>query len=254
MFSPYLTRFLASCVVLRNSRSQTTYKDMTFFCWCILEKSILNVTEIYQSIQGEARYAGHPCVFVRLAGCPLRCRWCDTVYSFKEGKSFSIGMLVDQISAFTCHCVEITGGEPLAQPATLELIQALCDRNMNVMIETGGSEPIEGIDRRCHIIMDLKAPGSAMEARNRYENIHHLKSSDEIKVVIADRNDFDWLEGIVAEKRILDSVDLILCSPAFGLCKERDLVDWMLNSSLKNKLKLNLQWHKYIWSPRTKGV
>lgn len=214
----------------------------------------LLITEIYQSVQGEARYAGHPCVFVRLSGCPLRCRWCDTVYSFKDGDSISVSAAVEKILSFGCGYVEITGGEPLAQKKCIELIAMLCSHELKVMIETGGSEPIKLVDPRCHIIMDLKAPGSRMEDKNLYENLDDLKPSDEVKVVIADRGDFDWLEKIGQDKKLFDHEFQVLCSPAFGLCKEEELVEWILLSRYKNKLKLNLQWHKYIWHPRAKGV
>jgi len=216
-----------------------------------MQRSLL-ITEIYKSVQGEAAYAGWPCSFVRLTGCPLRCRWCDTVYGFHGGERRSFEEILAELDRLGCPLVEITGGEPLAQPETPALIEALIHLGYKVMIETSGSEPIEQLHPQTHIIMDLKCPDSGMEDRNLYENLSHLKSTDEIKFVIASRKDFEWARDRVRTGD-LDQHFQILFSAAFGLIKTADLVEWMLDAGL-HRVRLNLQQHKYIWNPRAKGV
>lgn len=212
---------------------------------------MLKVTEIYTSVQGESIYAGWPCVFVRLTGCPLRCKWCDTVYSFEGGEDQSVEDLVTRIAAEDVKMIELTGGEPLAQPECLPLMERLVEEGFQVLIETGGSEPIENVDHRVHIIMDLKCPDSGMSDRNHWQNLEHLKPTDEIKFVVASRNDFDWAVDTIREHKLEDRVKLAI-SPAFGHVKEEELVTWLLAS--KVSARLNMQIHKYIWSPRKKGV
>lgn len=212
---------------------------------------MLQITEIYASVQGESSYAGIPCTFVRLTGCPLRCRWCDTVYSFKGGKSYSIDEVVAEVGHLGMPLVELTGGEPLAQEASASLVKTLAEQGHRVLIETSGSEPIASVVEHAHIIMDIKCPGSRMEECNRWENIAHLKKTDEVKFVIADRQDFDWAIAIIERYDLLEKCQLLF-SPAFGLLKPRDLVDWMV--AIKLPIRLNLQQHKYIWTPTTKGV
>ncbi len=211
----------------------------------------LTVTEIYASIQGESSYAGLPCVFIRLSGCPLRCRWCDTVYSYKAGEAYSISNISEQVKRHGISLVEITGGEPLAQPNTPQLIHYLLQQGYEVLIETSGSEPIDTLDPRTHIIMDLKCPDSKMEQHNLYKNIEYLKASDEVKFVIASRKDFDWALDTIKQYH-LEDICKILLSCAFGLIQPAELVSWMLEA--KVKARLNLQQHKYIWSPKAKGV
>ncbi len=211
----------------------------------------LRVTEIYASIQGESRYAGVPCAFVRLTGCPLRCRWCDTVYSFQGGQDMTVKAILDHIAKFGLNFVELTGGEPLAQPQAFPLITALADAGHQVLIETGGSEDIADVDPRAHIIMDLKCPGSKMSDRNRWQNLAHLKNSDEIKFVLASREDYDWAKAVMTEHNLTQRVDLLM-SPAFGLLDPKDLVEWLVADRLP--VRLNMQLHKYIWNPRQKGV
>ncbi len=211
----------------------------------------LRVTEIYATIQGEAAHAGWPCVMVRLTGCPLRCRWCDTAYSFSGGEDMSLAAIIEKIADFGVCRVELTGGEPLAQPATPKLIEALIDRGHLAMIETGGSEDISTLHPKTHVIMDLKCPGSGMADKNRLANLEYLKRTDEIKFVVADRADFDWAITMIREHR-LDERCGILLSPAFGHVDPKDLAAWLLESKLD--ARLNLQLHKYIWSPRAKGV
>src|SRR4030095_9403047 len=161
--------------------------------------NILKINEIFYSIQGESTSAGLPCVFVRLTYCNLRCVYCDTEYAFYEGKDMSIDDILDEIRKYNCKLVEITGGEPLVQDNVHILMRKLCDTGYTVMIETGGSLPIENIDKRVKIIMDLKTPYSKMEKKNRYENITFLKPTDEIKFVIGSREDYEWTKDIIAK-------------------------------------------------------
>lgn len=210
----------------------------------------LIITEIYPSIQGESSYAGLPCTFIRLTGCPLRCRWCDTTYSFEGGKPVTVEDILAQVGQHGIPLVELTGGEPLAQKETIKLAQLLGDQGYKVLIETGGSEDVSQLDARVHIIMDIKCPGSGMVDRNLWSNIDSLKTSDEIKFVIAHREDYDWALRVINERK-LERFNLLF-SPAFGLLQPKQLAEWMVED--KVKARLNLQQHKYIWHPRAKGV
>ena len=210
----------------------------------------LIITEIYPSIQGESSYAGLPCTFIRLTGCPLRCRWCDTTYSFEGGKPMTVDDILAVVSQHGISLVELTGGEPLAQKQAIALSRVLGDRGFKVLIETGGSEDISELDPRVHIIMDIKCPGSGMADRNLWSNIGSLKNSDEIKFVLAHREDYDWAVRVIQE-RGLERFNLLL-SPAFGLLQPKQLAEWMVKDKIK--ARLNLQQHKYIWHPRAKGV
>lgn len=212
----------------------------------------IKVTEIYKSLQGESSYAGFPCTFVRLTGCPLRCRWCDTAYGFTGGKDYSIDEILKEVEGHHCELVEITGGEPLAQKEAPKLVQALLENGYRVLIETGGSESVTDIDSRAHLIMDIKCPGSGMSDRNLWANLDFLKPTDEIKFVIADKADFDWAVEVCAKHK-LEARFQLLFSPAFGLVKPIDLAQWLLASPLQ-KSRMQLQQHKYIWNPRARGV
>ncbi|NDE14115.1 radical SAM protein [bacterium] len=213
--------------------------------------SPLRITEIYASIQGEAAFSGYPCTFIRLTGCPLRCKWCDTVYGFEGGKDFGQDEILAKVAEFGLHHVELTGGEPLAQAGAIPLMQALVDRGHRVMIETGGSESIESIPQDVHIIMDIKCPGSGMVEKNRWANMDFLKPSDEIKFVVANREDFDWALDLVRTKKLHERCQVIF-SCAFGLVQPKDLAEWMVE--MKAPGRMQLQMHKYIWHPRAKGV
>src|SRR5579872_519336 len=160
---------------------------------------MLRVTEIFHSIQGESTHAGRPCVFVRLTGCNLRCRWCDTAYAFTGGESMTLDAVVGAVKSHECRLVEITGGEPLAQSESFNLIRRLCDEGFEVLIETSGSIDIAPVDRRATIVLDIKCPGSGEADKNRWENLGNLKPRDEIKFVIADRADYDWARRIIEE-------------------------------------------------------
>jgi 7-carboxy-7-deazaguanine synthase len=211
----------------------------------------LIITEIYASIQGESSYAGLPCTFVRLTGCPLRCRWCDTAYGFEGGQKMSLDEVTAKVRCFGPKLVELTGGEPLAQEACAPLARALIEQGYKVLIETGGSEDVSVLHPAVHIIMDIKCPGSRMHDRNRWENLDHLKPSDEIKMVIADRLDFDWAIEKITDFSLASRFKVLL-SPAFGLLKPKDLAEWIMAHRLD--VRLNLQQHKYIWHPTAKGV
>jgi len=216
-----------------------------------IQQSKLTITEIYKSIQGESSFTGWPCTFIRLSGCPLRCRWCDTVYSFKEGQGLTIPEIIAQVEDLGVPLVELTGGEPLAQREAPDLMAQLLERGYRVLLETGGSEPIETVPAGVHIIMDIKCPGSGMSDRNRWENLDFLKASDELKFVIADEADFRWAARLVRDQKLNERC-ACLFSAAFGLVSNKQLVEWILAEQLP--VRLNLQVHKFIWSPRAKGV
>lgn len=212
---------------------------------------MLAITEIYTSVQGESSWVGKPCTFIRLSGCPLRCKWCDTVYGFKKGDEYSIEDLVAEVKKSHVKLVEITGGEPLAQEETPKLIEALIKEGYEVLIETSGSEPIRVLPEQTNIIMDLKCPDSKMSDKNLYENIDYLKPSDEVKFVVASKEDFEWAYQMIREFDLENRCKLLI-SPAWGLVKPDNLVEWILEYQLD--CRLNLQVHKYIWDPRKKGV
>ncbi len=211
----------------------------------------LLVHEIYRSVQGESTFAGLPCVFVRTTGCSLRCKWCDTAHAFRHGDRMTRAAVLATVLAFDCPLVELTGGEPLEQPETLPLMRELCDAGRTVLVETSGAHDIGGIDRRVHVIMDLKCPDSGEESRNLWPNLARLKPTDQIKFVIASRRDWEWAVATIREHR-LDERFTVLVSTAFAGVTPRDLADWLLASGLN--VRLQLQMHKYIWEPTARGV
>lgn len=211
----------------------------------------LLIHEIYQSIQGESTFAGLPCVFVRLAVCNLRCVWCDTPHAFREGTSMPLQQVVGAALSYSCPLVEITGGEPLLQPEVHPLMTALADAGRTVLLETSGAEDISPVDPRVHIIMDLKCPDSGESAANRWENLNVLKPSDQIKLVVASRRDFDWAVDVIRRHK-LDQRFNVLLSPVFGKVHPRELAEWLIASGVWARLQLQL--HKYIWPPETRGV
>ena len=213
--------------------------------------NMLKINEIYYSIQGEGTKAGLPCVFVRLTFCNLRCTYCDTEYAFFEGKDFSIGDIIQEIRAYNCSLVELTGGEPLVQEESLALMKQLADCSFRVLLETGGSLPIKNIDQRVKIIMDLKTPSSGMSKKNMYENISCLKKGDEVKFVIGSREDYLWSKDII-KKYDLDNKTEILFSVVFGKLLPVELVNWILEDKLN--VRFQLQLHKFIWKPQERGV
>jgi len=212
----------------------------------------LLVNEIYESVQGESTFAGLPCVFVRLSVCDLRCSWCDTPHAFTRGERSSRAAVLERALAFACPLVEITGGEPLLQPEVFPLMTALCDAGKTVLLETSGAHDIGPVDRRVHVVMDLKCPDSGEAHRNRWANLDALKPTDQIKFVIASRRDWDWAAAAVRDYR-LDERFTCLVSAVFGAVAPVDLVGWLLASGL-HRVRVQLQMHKYIWEPSTRGV
>lgn len=213
--------------------------------------NLLKVNEIYFSIQGESTKAGLPCIFIRLTYCNLRCSYCDTEYAFYEGYDQSIDSILEEIKKYDCKLVEVTGGEPLVQHESLDLMKRLADEGYEVMLETGGSLPIAGIDNRVKIILDLKCPSSNMIKKNLYVNLDYLKPTDEVKFVIGTREDYDWTKEII-KKYDLDKKCEILCSVVFGELEPVSLVNWILEDRLN--VRFQLQMHKFVWNPEKKGV
>ena len=204
----------------------------------------LRLTEIFFSLQGEATRAGLPTVFVRLTGCPLRCVWCDTTYSFSGGESATIDSILAEVAKHPARQVCVTGGEPLAQRECLPLLCALCDAGYEVSLETSGALDIAGVDPRVARIMDLKAPDSGECARNRWDNLTLLTEHDEIKIVVASRTDYEWARELIHERR-LDTLCPVLLSPAQGLVDPTALAEWILEDGLN--VRFQLQLHKLLW-------
>lgn len=204
----------------------------------------LRLTEVFFSLQGEAARAGLPTVFVRLTGCPLRCTWCDTTYSFTGGAAASIESVLAEVAKYPTRHVCVTGGEPLAQKGCLPLLTALCDAGYDVALETSGALDIAGVDPRVARIMDLKAPDSGECAKNRWENLAHLVTGDEIKIVIASRADYEWARSAFHERK-LDQCCPVLFSPAQGLVAPTALAEWILEDGLN--VRFQLQLHKLLW-------
>lgn len=213
---------------------------------------MLRVHEIYASVQGESSFAGLLCTFVRLSGCNLRCRWCDTPQAFTGGESLELSEVLRRaLDTGTPH-VEVTGGEPLLQPEALPLMKALADAGRTVLLETSGERDISRVDPRVHRIMDLKAPGSGECQKNRLANLAHLTKRDELKMVLADRTDYEWARALIQAERLHERVAHVLLAPVFGELEAATLVEWMLADRLL--ARLNMPLHKHIWSPETTGV
>ncbi len=212
----------------------------------------LLIHEIYRSLQGESVYAGLPCVFVRLAVCDLRCKWCDTPHAFTQGMPMRPEVIRSQVLDYGCPLVEFTGGEPLLQPEVLPLMTQLADAGLSVLLETSGAQDVAAVDQRVHIIMDLKCPDSGESERNRLENLDHLKPSDAIKVVVASRKDFDWAVQVVLSHRLEERFG-VLFSAVFDAVTPLELAEWLLASGLQRS-RMQLQMHKYIWHPQARGV
>lgn len=204
----------------------------------------LRVTEIFCSIQGESSRVGLPTVFVRLTGCPLRCTWCDTAYAFSGGESLALADIVQRVAGFECATVCVTGGEPLAQQACLPLLVALCDAGHSVSLETSGALDIGGVDPRVARIVDLKAPGSGETAKNRWENLDLLTPRDELKLVLASREDYDWALAACRRHRLFERCP-VLFSPVHGALDPAQLAQWILDDRLP--LRFQLQLHKLLW-------
>ena len=211
----------------------------------------LRVTEVFYSLQGESSWAGLPTVFVRLTGCPLRCHYCDTAYAFNGGELLSIGSLLAQVARFDARYVCVTGGEPLAQPGCVNLLEALCDDGYQVSLETSGAMDIAAVDSRVKRIVDLKTPASGEQGRNLLANIEQLRGDDELKFVICDRADYDWSAAMLREHDLAARVGSVLFSPANSIgddtpaCEPLQLAQWILQDQLP--VRMQLQMHKLIW-------
>jgi len=215
-----------------------------------MEKISLSINEIFFSIQGESTWAGQPCVFVRTTGCPLRCRWCDTEYAFYEGSRWHLDVLVDKACSFAADLIEITGGEPLAQPGTPKLAAELLARGKTVLVETSGALDISVLPDGAHAIMDLKCPSSGEVESNDYDNIERLRAGDELKFVIGTREDYDWAAQLV-RRHDLDRWPVSF-SPVWGELEPAALADWILSDGLP--VRLQLQLHKILWPDVERGV
>jgi 7-carboxy-7-deazaguanine synthase len=217
----------------------------------------VQVTEIFHSIQGESTWAGVPCTFVRLTGCPLRCVWCDTAYAFHGGERMTLDQVLDAVRAKPADVVEITGGEPLAHPAAYELAARLVSEGYTVLVETSGAIDVAPLDERVHKIMDLKCPGSGESHRNRWENLEHLTARDEVKFVVKDRADYEWMRDTIRarglDRRVADgSLRALLASPVWGEVDLESFAGWILEDDLP--VRFQVQLHKLIWGPDRRGV
>ena len=205
----------------------------------------LRINEIFHSLQGETTLAGLPTVFVRLTGCPLRCVYCDTEYAFHQGQQLSLDAIVEQVGSYGTPYVCVTGGEPLAQPDSLELMQRLCDNGFKVSLETSGAMDIAQVDPRVVVVMDLKTPASGECNRNREANIASLKAVDQVKFVICDRGDYEWAKAKLLQYNLVARVAEVLFSPSAGQLESRQLAEWILDDRLP--VRMQLQLHKIIW-------
>lgn len=221
------------------------------------EAPFLRVTEIFHSVQGESTWAGLPCTFVRLTGCPLRCTWCDTAYAFHGGERVTLDRIVERVAEIGTPLVEITGGEPLAHPNAFPLATRLLDAGHTVLIETSGAFDVAPLDPRAHKIMDLKCPGSGESHRNLWSNLDHLGPTDEVKFVIADRVDWEWTERTIRshglDARVREGrLGALLVSPVWGRMGLDEMAEWVLASGLP--VRFQIQLHKLIWGPERQGV
>lgn len=213
---------------------------------------MLTINEIFHSIQGESTHAGRPCVFVRLTACDLRCSWCDTAYAFTEGRKMSLDDVIRDVESRETRLVEITGGEPLLQKDVYPLMDALLARGYEVLLETGGHVPLTQVPAGVKKIVDVKCPGSGESARNHWDNLDAVGGEDEVKFVIKDRADYEFARRAVTERRLAERVKAVHFSPVHAVLEPRALADWVLADRLP--VRVQLQVHKYIWAPETRGV
>ncbi|MGB1657652.1 MAG: radical SAM protein [Longimicrobiales bacterium] len=222
-----------------------------------MAEHFLRITEIFHSIQGESTWAGVPCTFVRVTGCPLRCTWCDTEYAFHGGTRMTFDEILAEVATHPARVVEVTGGEPLAHPGVIPLTERLLEAGYTVLVETSGAFDVAPLDERIHTIMDLKCPGSGEVEKNRYENLEHLTARDEVKFVVKDRTDYEWarsaIESYGLDRRVLDgSLRALLMSPVWGEIELDDLAGWILDDGLP--VRFQIQVHKLIWGAEATGV
>ena len=213
---------------------------------------MLTINEIFHSVQGESTYAGRPCDFVRLTACDLRCSWCDTQYAFYEGSKRSVEDVLADVDRYGCPLVEVTGGEPLLQEDVYQLMQGLIERGHAVLIETGGHRSTARVPEAVTTILDVKCPGSGESHRNDWSNLERLRRHDEVKFVIADRADYDYARDVVSRYELPARVAAVHFSPVHGRQSARELSEWVLADRLP--VRVQLQLHKYIWDPQTRGV
>jgi 7-carboxy-7-deazaguanine synthase len=213
---------------------------------------LLTINEIFYSIQGESTYAGRPCVFVRLTACDLRCSWCDTTYAFHEGHKQSIDEVLAEVDRLDCSLVEVTGGEPLLQDDVYPLMQSLLERGRTVLLETGGHRSTARVPERVVTILDVKCPGSGESEKNDWSNLDRLRPHDEVKFVVRDRADYEYAREAIARHDLAPRAAAIHLSPVHGVMNPRTLSEWVLADSLP--VRVQLQLHKYIWDPGTRGV
>lgn len=214
---------------------------------------MLRVTEIFRSIQGESTHAGRPCAFVRLTGCPMRCVWCDSEYTFTGGEYLTLAEVMNQVRAFNCRLVEVTGGEPLAQREAFLLIEQLCLEGFEVLVETGGFVSTEGLDPEAQIILDVKCPASGEAERNHWPNLERLRPDrDEVKFVIMNFDDWKYALEIIEKYELDRRAKAILISPAWEKLDLKEVANWVSSSGLA--IRMQLQLHKYIWGPEARGV
>lgn len=202
----------------------------------------LRITEIFYSLQGESRTVGFPTVFIRLTGCPLRCIYCDSAYAFQGGSIMSLDEIISQVASFRPKYITVTGGEPLAQPSCLPLLATLCDLGYEVSLETSGALDISAVDPRVTIVMDVKTPGSRESQRNNFGNLRHLKTTDQVKFVICDHDDYEYAKEILKNYAVPCE---ILFSPSYGVMNNQQLADWIIADNLP--VRFQIQLHKYIW-------
>ncbi|HVS63021.1 MAG TPA: 7-carboxy-7-deazaguanine synthase QueE [Thermoanaerobaculia bacterium] len=211
----------------------------------------LRVHEIFYSIQGESTLAGRPCVLIRLTGCQMRCSWCDTEYAFYEGRWMTRAEVLEEVASHRCRLVELTGGEPLLQPGALPLLEALCDAGYEVALETGGGLDVSQVDPRVRRIVDVKCPGSGEADNNLWSNLDHLGPLDEVKLVLADRGDYEWARNVVTRHRLTERCPVHF-SPVHGRLALEELAAWVLADRLD--VRVQIQLHKLIWGPDARGV
>ncbi|ARG96630.1 7-carboxy-7-deazaguanine synthase QueE [Legionella micdadei] len=205
----------------------------------------LRITEIFHSLQGESTTVGLPTVFIRLTGCPLRCQYCDTAYAFSGGELTQVSTILDKIESYQCKHVCVTGGEPLAQPGCIPLLQQLCDRGYNVSLETSGARDITPVDKRVMVVMDLKTPDSGESTKNLLSNLDHLKHTDQIKFVLCSRSDYDWACQMMKTYNLSERAQ-ILFSPSWNELDPTTLADWIIKDKLP--VRFQLQLHKILWN------